>query len=196
MKSTRRTAVTGDFHAVRFYRNAQSLARIVAFFIAEGIDAGDPAIVIATPGHRAAIAVQLAAHSLDVERLRERHLLQLLDADEVMSGFMIDGMPDWDRFEASMIPLLDAAALGHQNPLIRAYGEMVDVLWKGGLETAAIRLEMFWNRLAANRRFSLLCGYSMGSFYKDAAFDDICRQHTHVVSSEGDVGPVRPRAIN
>jgi hypothetical protein len=33
----------------------------------------------------------------------------------------------------------------------------------------------------------------MGSFYKDAAFDDICRQHTHVVSGEGDVGPVRPR---
>jgi hypothetical protein len=25
----------------------------------------------------------------------------------------------------------------------------------------------------------------MGNFYKDAAFQDICRHHTHVVSADG-----------
>jgi hypothetical protein len=33
----------------------------------------------------------------------------------------------------------------------------------------------------------------MGSFYKDAAFDAICHQHTHVLSIDGAAAPVRPR---
>jgi hypothetical protein len=62
---------------------------------------------------------------------------------------------------------------------IRIYGEMVDVLWKQGQHDAALQLEMLWTHLAASEAFSLLCGYAMGSFYKDIHFDDICRQHTH-----------------
>jgi len=69
---------------------------------------------------------------------------------------------------------------------------MVDVLWREGQQDAAIRLEMLWNQLANTRKFSLLCGYSMGSFYKDAAFDAICHQHTHVLSIDGAAAPVRP----
>jgi hypothetical protein len=34
--------------------------------------------------------------------------------------------------------------------------------------------------------FALLCGYSMGNFYKDAAQKDICQHHTHIVSDFGD----------
>jgi hypothetical protein len=33
--------------------------------------------------------------------------------------------------------------------------------------------------------FSLLCGYAMGSFYKDAALAEIHQQHSHVVAAEG-----------
>jgi hypothetical protein len=62
---------------------------------------------------------------------------------------------------------------------------MVDVLWKDGRDVAAIQLEMLWNRLARSHQFSLLCGYAMGSFYKDAHVMDVCRQHTHLVSSDG-----------
>jgi hypothetical protein len=31
----------------------------------------------------------------------------------------------------------------------------------------------------------------MGSFYKDAAFDAICDQHTHVLSLDGAAAPVK-----
>ena len=54
------------------------------------------------------------------------------------------------------------------------------------MHAAAIRLEMLWYQLANTHQFSLLCGYSMGHFYKDAAYDDICTQHTHVISVEGE----------
>jgi hypothetical protein len=40
------------------------------------------------------------------------------------------------------------ASRGRENATVRAYGEMVDLLWKDGLEEAAIRLETLWNELA------------------------------------------------
>jgi hypothetical protein len=62
---------------------------------------------------------------------------------------------------------------------------MVDVLWRDGQSVAAIRLEMLWNRLAMTHDFSLLCGYAMGNFYKDANVADICEQHTHAIGPDG-----------
>jgi hypothetical protein len=64
---------------------------------------------------------------------------------------------------------------------------MVDVLWKRSQNTAAIKLEILWNQLAGAHDFSLLCGYSMGHFFKNAAaVEDITRHHTHVVSADGE----------
>ena len=68
---------------------------------------------------------------------------------------------------------------------------MVDVLWKQGQEAAAIRLEMLWNKLAMTHDFSLLCGYAMGNFYRDAGRAAIHHQHTHVL---GDAGRLAPAA--
>jgi hypothetical protein len=77
--------------------------------------------------------------------------------------------------------------------MIRAYGEMVDVLWKDGKPDAAIRLEMLWNRLAAKYGFALLCGYAMGSFYKQTKrFEDVCRQHAHIVPTRLATVPTTP----
>jgi len=67
---------------------------------------------------------------------------------------------------------------------------MVDILWKEGKRDLAIRLEMLWNQLANTQRFSLLCGYTVGPFYKDAHFADVCRQHTHVVAADGTAATV------
>ena len=55
-----------------------------------------------------------------------------------------------------------------------------------GLEAAAIRLETLWNELANTHDFKLLCGYSMGNFYKGAALDDIRGQRSHVIAETGD----------
>jgi hypothetical protein len=70
---------------------------------------------------------------------------------------------------------------------VRIFGQMVDVLWQRGEHHAAIRLEVLWNELAHTQAFSLLCGYAMGHFYKDANFDDVCAHHTQVVEADGRV---------
>jgi hypothetical protein len=49
-------------HAVRFYNNDKSLAQIVAQFLSEGLAAGNPAIVVATPAHRGTILKSSPPH--------------------------------------------------------------------------------------------------------------------------------------
>jgi hypothetical protein len=177
---------SGHFHAVRFYEDDSSLCRIVAEFIHGGLTADQPAVVIATPAHEAGLLKRLAELNVDTSALRGSGQLMLLDAGETMARFMVDGMPSQERFQTAMIAVLEKACRGRVGCTVRAYGEMVDLLWQAGMHSAAIRLEMLWNQLANTHQFSLLCGYSMGSFYKDAAYEDICDQHTHVVSIEGE----------
>jgi hypothetical protein len=67
---------------------------------------------------------------------------------------------------------------------------MVDVLWKQGRSAAAIKLEILWNKLAMKYSFALLCGYAMGSFYKQTQhLDDVCALHSHVVATDRNVVP-------
>jgi len=176
----------GHFHAVRFYENAEALSRIVAGFLAEGFNASQPGIVIATPAHRAAIEERLRERGLDVEALTRDGALLVLDAEAVLAEFMVDGMPDAARFKRAIVPVIEKACAGRKPCVVRAYGEMVDVLWKADQTVAATRLETLWNVLANSHTFSLLCGYAMGSVYKNAAVEEICSQHSHVISTVGD----------
>jgi CheY-like chemotaxis protein len=169
-----------NFHAVCFYEDAQSLSRTVAGFIGEGLIAGDAAIVIATPTHRAAIHDQLAAIDVDPQKRIAQNELLIIDALEVMDGFMVDGLPDEGRFHHTMRPIMDRVA-GRSHPRIRAYGEMVDVLWRNRQEAAAVSLEMLWNQLIAPGKCSLICGYASEHVGRGAGFEAICHQHSHVV---------------
>jgi hypothetical protein len=190
MADQSQTPQEGHFHAVRFHKDDADLSVVVADFLRDGLVSMQPALVIATPEHRLQFAAQLQEYSFDVALLEATGDLFLVDADTVLGEFMIDGMPDASRFTATMVPLIERCCRGRKRCTIRACGEMVDLLWRRGQTVAAIRLEMLWNDLARTHDFSLLCGYSMGSFYKDAAVEDanadeISRHHTHVITETG-----------
>jgi hypothetical protein len=175
---------SGHFHAVRFYENKASLCRTVADFLGEGLALGHPGLVIATPQHRNALLSELRSRHLDVDKVQAAEDLLLLDARDVLATIMVDGMPDATRFMTHIPTAIDRLARERRGCTIRAYGEMVDVLWQDGLTAAAIRLEMLWNRLAMTADFSLLCGYAIGNFYKDAGMRNVCAQHSHVLPAE------------
>ena len=179
-------SIPAGFHAVRFYKDIDSLSRVVGDFIAKGLANAQPAVVIATPLHRAEIVKRLIDKGIDVSGLREQGALALLDAEGTMTEFMRNGMPDATLFRQAIVPVIESAAGRRDTSVVYAYGEMVDVLWKAGQTLAATRLEILWNSLQSTHPFSLLCGYAMGSFYKDAAIDEICSHHSHVMSLSGD----------
>jgi len=184
-----RPDASGHFHAVRFYENKASLCRTVADFLGKGLALGQPGLVIATPAHREALLAELGSRHVDLDTVQAAGDLLLLDAREVLSTFMVDGMPDAALFNLHIPMALDQLCRGRKDRTVRAYGEMVDVLWQGGLTAAAIRLEILWNQLALTHDFSLLCGYAMGHFYKDAGMRDVCAQHSHVIAAESPLTP-------
>ena len=170
----------GHFHAVQFYSDELSLAQFVAGFLAEGFDAGDAGVIIATPEHRVLIEAQLRHRQIDVDSLKRMGELAVVDARETLQMFMVNGVPHAPTFHYVLGRVLDQVCRAHPGSTIRAYGEMVNVLWRDGFEAAAIRLETLWNELAQSRHFKLLCGYSMGNFYKGTALDDIKGLHSHL----------------
>jgi hypothetical protein len=175
-------------HAVQFYADDASLFTTVATFLAEGLAAGQPAVVIATTDHRASIIAYLCDRLIDCDRAIKEGALIILDAHETLDRFMIGGRPDANLFESSVGSVIAGMLEGRPQPVVRAYGEMVDVLWKDGQRDAAIQLETLWNSLAARYNFALLCGYAMGNFYKQAQhFDEVCAQHTHASMPDGKV---------
>jgi hypothetical protein len=179
----------GHFHAVRFYDDADSLCRIVGEFLGVGLENGEPALVIATPGHTASINACLRRRGLDVDALKHAGDYVTLDARATLAAFMVDALPNATLFRHTMSETLKRITRGHEHTTVRAYGEMVDVLWKDGLEAAAIRLETLWNQLANTYDFKLLCGYAMGNFYKGVALDEIRARHSHLVFDDGQPRP-------
>jgi hypothetical protein len=169
-------------HAVQFYGTEQSLFSIVSEFVSEGLIAHQPAIVIATEAHRAGILEALESRMIDIDRARHGGDLVLLDAHELMGTFMLGDSPHPELFEYNVGLVFDQALRVRGRTLMRAYGEIVDVLWKVGRSEAANKLEMLWNNLAAKYGFALLCGYAMGNFYKEAdRLEEVCRHHSHVI---------------
>jgi hypothetical protein len=171
-------------HAVQFYGSDTSLFTTVAGFLSEGLVTRQPALVIATESHIAGILEQLTARLIDVEQAIRIGDLIVLDAREALATFMFGDRPNPDAFEHEMGIVIQKLVRERPRVVVRAYGEMVDVLWKQGRAEAAIALEILWNKLAATYTFALLCGYSMGNFYKQVEqFKEICVQHTDIVES-------------
>jgi hypothetical protein len=172
-------------HAVKFYDDERSLGQTVAEFLAPGLQQRLPAIVIATPDHRTMIAKELKARRLNVRQLEQDGDLQMLDADDILARFMVGTAPDPARFHATVDELIARACKDRLPCPVRAYGEMVDVLWKRANPEGALHLERLWNRVATQAQFSLLCGYAVGNFYKEVergpTFQAVCEQHNHVI---------------
>ena len=170
-------------HGVHFYSDPTRLCASVADFLGDGIAAEQPVVVIATPEHRKHIARSLHDRRFDIDMLEETGSVIFLDARQTLEKFMVGGAPNPSRFRQALGDVFDRVAEGQPGgAAVRAYGEMVDVLWREGRREAAIQVELLWNALAKTHAFSLLCGYAMGHFYKEAGRDQVCAVHTHVHS--------------
>jgi hypothetical protein len=173
---------TGGDHFVQVYQDEAFLCEAVAEYVGTGLRRGEAAILIAKPSHVAAFKHQLALAGLSPEQSVRRGQLVVLDADETLEKFTPGGMPDWQTFHALIGGRIAEMRLTY--PQVRAYGEMVDVLWQRGERDAAIRLEEFWNDLARLQTFCLLCAYYIDHLDPAAyagPLECVCKVHTHLI---------------
>jgi CheY-like chemotaxis protein len=182
------TPEAGHVHAVFFYEDPQALSSTVGRFIAEGLHADQPGLVIATASHKAGILEHLAGAACNPEKRMEEGDLVVLDADELLSLLLVGGMPGVGSLESAMTQIMNSLSdRGHQRG-VRVYGEMVDLLWKRKKEDAALSLEIQWDRFVRPRRFPLLCSYSKESL-GERGHKTISDHHSHVVSETNPILP-------
>lgn len=173
----------GD-HLCEFYDNAIQLADSVCDFVVPGITRGDGIILIATAENLNNFQEILERRSIDVHRAKSIGKLLMLNAKETLSLFMVDGLPDAEKFQNSIGRILKDFKVRY--PRIRAFGEMVDLLWEENNLEGALKLEEMWTDLNKKTEFSLLCGYSSHKFKNKMnveALNAICAAHTHIIAN-------------
>jgi anti-sigma regulatory factor (Ser/Thr protein kinase) len=166
---------------VFFYDADHELVASVARYVTEGLAAREPVLVIATAPHLAALDVVLHDHGINAPLARASGAYLTLDAAETLAAFMVDGSPDPDIFMQVIGGML--ASTRRVGADIRAFGEMVALLWDQDNVTGAIALESLWNDLADHQQFSLLCAYPTTALTTAGLghVNDVCRLHSDVL---------------
>lgn len=160
-------------HFVQFYHDDTFLTGSVASFIREGLKGNSTVIIVATAHHCAELHKVLTLKETTHENLK------FLDAVELLSRFMVNGMPDKPFFKNVVGDIVGEAS---KHGPVRVFGEMVGILWAKGETRAALRLEELWNWLMEKHSLSLLCAYPIANLSSEKSHDhmrDISRLHTH-----------------
>jgi len=173
-------------HFVQVYRDEQVLIEAVSLFAGAALGRNEAVVIVATREHGDAVAESLTGDGFDVDTLEHWGQLSILDAEEVLSRFMVDGRPDEERFKAVIRELIGSIKSARRFRDVRVYGEMVNLLWSDNLPAAA-RLEELWNEVIEEHAISLFCAYCLdGNGAPDRVFPSHLRGlHTHCIPLEG-----------
>jgi hypothetical protein len=156
---------TASDHACHFYADDTGLSTTVAAFLAPAFSDGHAVISIGTRAHIAGIEQRLRTDGHDIDSARRRGQYVALDAESILARLLTDGLPTARTFQDVIGVQVDKLATEHGG--VRAFGEIVNVLWRQGKRAAALRLEELW---------SDALGYRI-------ATDGIVSVHTQVIPS-------------
>ncbi|SHG72235.1 MEDS domain-containing protein [Massilia sp. CF038] len=153
-------------HCLQIYENDDVFLAALEAYAGAGLQQGEAVILIATSVHLKLLEERLARSGFDLAAAAERDQYIALDAAAAIDTFVDNGWPDEQRFNAFVFSLLERARPRY--PKVRAFGEMVALLWAKGHCGATIRLEHLWARMCQSERFSLFCAYPRGGFTQNA----------------------------
>jgi PAS domain S-box-containing protein len=172
-------------HVVQFYRQDRLLIEELARLVGTALVSADSAIVVATEAHRNALASELKSRGLNITKAVAEGRYVALDAQETLAQFVVDHMPDEQRFFEVLGERIAKANAASKSGEARTaiFGEMVALLWTEGKQEAALRLEELWNGLAQKYSFTLRCAYPLSGFRDEEhseQFAKICEKHSAV----------------
>jgi PAS domain S-box-containing protein len=182
-----------DGHFVQLYTDDGFLLDVLSRFVGGAIAVGNGAVVIATQAHQDGLAQRLKARGVDTEKAIRQGRYVLLDANDTLLRFLVNGSVDETRFINTISDVLTQVrnAGDDKDSRIAVFGELVALLWANGKSLEALRVEDLWNDLAQKHSFSLLCAYPITGFKNERhiePFLKMCAQHSSVVPSESFLG--------
>ena len=168
-------------HIAQFYTDDGVLLDTLTGFIGGGLKADEATIVIATADHLRILEQRLSDSGIDVAAARSRHQYIDMLANEALLKFMVNGWPDDQLFNNFVTEIISLAR--KQNQRVRAFGEMVAILWARGDSAATVRLEFLWQQLCRAQDFSLFCAYPKAGLTDDPSnsLAKICAAHSRII---------------
>jgi len=169
-------------HILQMYTQDSVFVDTLTGFVRDGLDRGDGVIVIATADHLSALEARLSGVGADLAAARRCDQYIALDAELMLSRFIVNGWPDEEIFDPLITGLI--ARAGRDGRRVRAFGEMVALLWAQGHAGATVRLEYLWHVICRREAFSLLCAYPRSGFTQDMTLSarEICAAHSRMIA--------------
>jgi hypothetical protein len=123
---------------------------------------------------------------VDVEAARERGQMTVLDAEELLSRFMRDGMPHPPTFLGLAADIVGQARAGGRYPRVRWWGEMVNLLWERGNVAASMKLEDLFDQYVARKMASRSPAGSCGQLQQrhSCVLPRLGTNHSHLIPVE------------
>ena len=172
-------------HLLKICRDEAMQAEAVAHFIKGGLLDNELVFIIARASLRNAIISHLNAMGLNVQSFKNQGQLKFLDAEFLLSRILINDSFEEQVIQESIVRPIQIAHLKYGK--MRAFGEMVDLLWKRRQYDRALQLEKLWDDLAKEYQFALLCTYLSNSFDAndyDDSLEHVCKVHSHLLPLE------------
>jgi hypothetical protein len=119
--------------------------------------------------------------------VQARGQLTVIDADELLPGFMRGAMPDGPLFLGLAGEAIARAHGSSRFPKVRWWGEMVNVLWQRGDVAASMALEDLFHQVAHEQDIAIFCSFLMDNFNGDVHTRMLPRlgeNHSHLIPVE------------
>ena len=170
-------------HILQLYTDEEQFLNTLTGFVRSGLENNDGVILIATEAHLNKLHEKLNELGMNPRPFFNANYFPL-DAHVMLSKFMVNGWPDESLFMEFITGLMKKVR--SRNRKIRAFGEMVAVLWENGDSDAAIELEKLWNKFSEKEMFCLFCAYPQSHFSdKDSGhLGHICSAHSKILAAE------------
>lgn len=181
---------TAGNHFVQICPNEAYQVETLTNYIKAGLLNNEAVIVIARAPLRASVIFKLNAQGFNMQNLRNKDQVKFFDAEFLLSGLLQNGTLDEEAFHMSVELPAQAAKLKYGK--VRTFGEMVDILWKGGKYNLAVQLEKLCSDLCERRKLIHFCTYLLTTLDSNAyaqSLERICRCHTHLVPMNTSLNP-------
>ncbi|MDF2449392.1 MAG: hypothetical protein K0R26_1896 [Bacteroidota bacterium] len=169
-------------HLVQIYESKAAFLDLLEGYVLDGFRAGDCVVIIATTEHLKALNKRLKKNGCNLGTLISDHQYIPLDAAETLSTFMKNGWPDETLFMATVNSIISKAKARSRQ--VRAFGEMVALLWEQGHNGATVQLEHLWSRFCQTESLCLFCAYPKAGFTQnpDDSLQNICCSHSKIIA--------------
>jgi DNA-binding NarL/FixJ family response regulator len=176
-------------HEVEFYPDHAAFVAGFTRFVESSIKNGSAVIVIASEFHRSRVFQKLKADGVDAEAMIEDGRLFSFDAEETLSTFMVNDVPDPVRCAQTVDDVITGAASHAKGkyPQVAICGECAPTLLAKGKTEAAIRVEHLWDVITEGYDADTLCGYVWSAIpceERSLVVARLCEEHSSVRGRE------------